>query len=175
MQNKVLNNVSFLSNSLFMDLLLIILGSFLLIVGIIGCFVPVIPGPVIGYLALLVFKFSDAHDIDTTWLWVFGILSITVAIIDNVIPVYATKRFGGSKSGTIGSFVGLVLGLLFFPPFGFLFGPLLGAFAGELYAQQSDIKAAARAALGSLLGVLAGSVLKLALVAWMAWVFYAAL
>jgi uncharacterized protein YqgC (DUF456 family) len=68
-----------------------------------------------------------------------------------------------------------VLGLLFFPPFGFLFGPLLGAFAGELYAQQSDIKAAARAALGSLMGILAGSVLKLALVVWMASVFYAAL
>jgi len=69
----------------------------------------------------------------------------------------------------------LVLGLLFFPPFGFLFGPFLGAFAGELYVQQSDIKAAARAALGSLMGVLAGSMLKLALVLWMAWIFYTAL
>jgi uncharacterized protein YqgC (DUF456 family) len=158
-----------------MELLYILLGSLLLIVGIIGCFVPVIPGPIIGYLALLVLEFSGEGAIGSTWLWVFGVLAVIVSIVDNIIPVYATKRFGGSKAGTIGSFVGLVLGLLFFPPFGFLFGPFLGAFAGELYVQQSDIKAAARAALGSLMGVLAGSMLKLALVLWMAWIFYTAL
>jgi uncharacterized protein YqgC (DUF456 family) len=158
-----------------MEILYVLLGSLLLIVGIIGCFVPVIPGPIIGYLALLVLKFSGEGAIGSTWLWVFGGLAVIVSIVDNIIPVYATKRFGGSRAGTIGSFVGLVLGLLFFPPFGFLFGPFLGAFAGELYVQQSDIKAAARAALGSLMGVLAGSLLKLALVLWMAWMFYAAL
>jgi uncharacterized protein YqgC (DUF456 family) len=158
-----------------MEILYVLLGSLLLIVGIIGCFVPVIPGPIIGYLALLVLKFSGEGTIGSTWLWVFGALAVIVSIVDNIIPVYITKRFGGSKAGTIGSFVGLVLGLLFFPPFGFLFGPFLGAFAGELYVQRSDIKAAARAALGSLMGVLAGSLLKLALVLWMAWMFYAAL
>ncbi|MFM1807674.1 MAG: hypothetical protein RLZZ242_399 [Bacteroidota bacterium] len=175
MQNKVLKRTILLLNSLIMDLLLIILGSFLLIVGIIGCFVPVIPGPIIAYFALLVLKLSATYSIGTTWLWVFGILAVSVSIIDNVIPVYTTKRFGGSRAGTIGSLVGLVVGLLFFPPVGFLFGPLLGAFAGELYVHQSDMKAAARAALGALLGVLAGSLLKLALVLWMAWVFYTAL
>lgn len=158
-----------------MEILYVLFGSLLLIVGIIGCFVPVIPGPIIGYLALLVLKFSGEGAIGSTWLWVFGALAVIVSIVDNIIPVYATKRFGGSRAGTIGSFVGLVLGLLFFPPFGFLFGPFLGAFAGELYVQQSDIKAAARAALGSLMGVLAGSLLKLALVLWMAWMFYTAL
>ena len=110
-----------------MDFLLIILGIFLLLVGIIGCFVPVIPGPIIGYLALLVLKFSDGHDISATWLWVFGILSVTVSIIDNVIPVYATKRFGGSKAGVIGSFVGLVLGLLFFSALWISFWPIAGS------------------------------------------------
>lgn len=175
MQNKVLKRTILLLNSLIMDLLLIILGSFLLIVGIIGCFVPVIPGPIIAYFALLVLKLSTTSAIGTTWLWVFGILAVSVSIIDNVIPVYTTKRFGGSRAGTIGSLVGLVVGLLFFPPVGFLFGPLLGAFAGELYVHQSDMKAAASAALGALLGVLAGSLLKLALVLWMAWVFYTAL
>ena len=65
--------------------------------------------------------------------------------------------------------------LLFFPPFGFLFGPFLGAFAAELYVQKSEIKLALRAAFGSLVGVLAGSVLKLALVLWMSYIFYAAL
>lgn len=158
-----------------MEILYVLLGSLLLIVGIIGCFVPVIPGPIIGYLALLVLKFSGEGTIGSAWLWVFGALAIIVSIVDNIIPVYATKRFGGSRAGIIGSFVGLVLGLLFFPPFGFLFGPFLGAFAGELYVQPSEIKAAAKAALGSLMGVLAGSLLKLALVLWMAWIFYAAL
>jgi len=158
-----------------MDLLLVILGIILLIVGVIGCFVPVLPGPIIGYFALLVLKFTDGYELSNRWLWIFGALAIAVSLIDNIIPVYATKKYGGSRAGVIGAFVGLVIGLLFFPPFGFLFGPFLGAFAAELYVQKSEIKLALRAAFGSLVGVLAGSVLKLALVLWMSYIFYTAL
>ena len=53
--------------------------------------------------------------------------------------------------------------------------PFLGAFAAELYVQKSEVKLALRAAFGSLVGVLAGSFLKLALVLWMSYIFYAAL
>ena len=158
-----------------MDLLLVVLGSILLVVGIIGCFVPIIPGPIIGYFALLVLEISEKYDIANHWLWIFAIAAVAVSLIDNIIPVYATKKYGGSRAGTLGSLVGLVLGLLFFPPFGFIFGPFLGAFAGELYVQKSEVKLALRAAIGSLLGVLAGSLLKLALVLWMAYWFYAAI
>jgi uncharacterized protein YqgC (DUF456 family) len=158
-----------------MDLLFVILGSLLLIVGIVGCFVPVIPGPIIAYFALLVLKFTDGNELSNRWLWIFGALAITVSLIDNIIPVYATKKYGGSRAGVIGTFVGLVIGLLFFPPFGFIFGPFLGAFAAELYIQKSEIKLALRAAYGSLIGVLAGSFLKLALVLWMSYIFYIAL
>ena len=158
-----------------MDLLLVILGSVLLIVGIIGCFVPVLPGPIIGFFALLVLKFTDGYELSNRWLWIFGALAIAVSLIDNIIPVYATKKYGGSRAGVIGTFVGLVIGLLFFPPFGFIFGPFLGAFAAELYVQKSEVKLALRAAFGSLVGVLAGSVLKIALVLWMSYIFYAAL
>ena len=156
---------------------LIILGSVLLNCGNrIGCFVPVLPGPIIGYFALLVLKFTDGHELSNRWLWIFGALALTVSLIDNIIPVYATKKYGGSRAGVIGSFVGLVIGLLFFPPFGFLFLVLfLGAFAAELYVQKSEIKLALRAAYGSLIGVLAGSFLKLALVLWMSYIFYTAL
>ena len=62
-----------------MDLLLVILGSILLIVGIIGCFVPVLPGPIIGYFALLVLKFTDGYELSNRWLWIFGALAIAVS------------------------------------------------------------------------------------------------
>ena len=108
-----------------MDLLLVILGSVLLIVGIIGCFVPVLPGPIIGYFALLVLKFTDGYELSNRWLWIFGALAIAVSLIDNIIPVYATKKYGGSRAGVIGTFVGLVSGYYSFRPLVLFLAPFL--------------------------------------------------
>jgi uncharacterized protein YqgC (DUF456 family) len=88
-----------------------------------------------------------------------AIAAILVTILDYIVPVWGTKRFGGSRSGTIGAAVGLVIGL-FFAPLGLILGPFLGAVAGEMLAGK-DNTSSLRSGFGSLLGFLTGVVMKL--------------
>ena len=101
------------------------------------------------------------------------IVFITAAVtaLDYVVPIYGTKKFGGTKRGVWGSTIGLLVGLFFFPPFGIIIGPFVGAFLGEMSTGKTTNKAALRSAFGSFVGFLAGTLLKLIASAWMAWLF----
>ncbi len=100
-----------------MDILLITISAFLIIIGIIGSIVPIIPGPPIAYSGLLLVHFTSKHPFTIEFLIIFGILAILSAVIDNVLPIYATKKFNGSKKGVWGSAIGLIIGLFFFPSY----------------------------------------------------------
>ncbi len=81
-----------------------------------------------------------------------------ITVLDYVIPSVGTKKLGGSKYGVWGSTIGIIVGL-FFGPLGIILGPAVGAFIGELiYQKQADV--ALKAALGSFVGFLAGTILK---------------
>jgi len=142
------------------DYLLLISGIIFMILGIIGCLVPVLPGPPLSYLGLLLLHFSRFGHFESATLITLGAIAVVVTIMDYIVPVWGTKRFGGSKYGTRGATVGLVIGL-FLGPMGIIVGPLIGAFVGEMIFKD-DIKYAARAGFGSLLGFLTGIGLKLA-------------
>ncbi len=142
------------------DLILLILAVLLQIIGIIGCFVPVLPGPVLNFLGLWILDFTRWADFSPSLLVLAFILALGAQIIDSVIPIWGTKRYGGSKWGVRGATIGLIIGFLFLPPFGILLGPFLGAFIAEL-AHTSDTQKAMRSAWGSLMGFLAGTGLKL--------------
>ena len=142
------------------DYLLLFLGIALLIFGIIGCLVPVFPGPPISFLGLLSLHFSRFGQFTSTQLLTFGVITVLVTVIDYIVPVWGTKRFGGSKYGTRGATVGLVIGF-FLGPLGIIAGPLIGAFVGEMIFRD-DISYAFKAGVGSLLGFLTGIGLKLA-------------
>ena len=103
------------------------------------------------------------------WLWAF--ITAAVTALDYVVPIYGTKKFGGTKRGVWGSTIGLLVGLFFFPPFGIIIGPFVGAFLGEMSTGKTTNKAALRSAFGSFVGFLAGTLLKLIASAWMAWLF----
>jgi uncharacterized protein YqgC (DUF456 family) len=143
------------------DYVLLILGVISIILGIIGCLVPVLPGPPLSFLGLLFLHFSRFAHFTTTALIVFASIAALVSVLDYILPVWGTKKFGGSKYGTRGATVGLVLGL-FFGPAGILIGPLLGAFVGEMLFKD-DIGYAFKAGFGSLIGFLTGIGLKLAI------------
>lgn len=143
------------------DYLLLALGIFLLILGIIGCVLPVIPGPPISYAAMLVLHFSRFGDFSLTTLLLFGAIALIVTILDYIVPVWGTKKFGGTKAGQWGSIIGLILGLLFFPPLGILIGPFVGAVIGETIKGQKA-GPAFKAGLGSFIGFLLGVGMKLA-------------
>ena len=142
-----------------MEYILLILGICLLIGGIIGSIMPVLPGLPISWLGLLCLFFIPG--IETNY-WLLGItlvITILLSILDYFIPAKGTKMFGGTSYGIWGTNIGLVVGL-FFPPLGFLICPFLGAFIGELINNSQDKKRALNAAFGSFIGFLAGTFMK---------------
>ncbi len=144
-----------------MDIALLIIGFVLMMVGILGSFLPVLPGPPISWVGLLLLYLTKA--VPDNW-WVLGITLVVALIIlglDYIIPVMGTKKFGGTRAGMIGTTIGLLVAL-FFPVLGLLgiiIWPFIGALVGELL-NKADKTTATRAAFGSFLGFLTGTFLK---------------
>jgi uncharacterized protein YqgC (DUF456 family) len=142
------------------DYILLIFAIILMLLGIIGCLVPVLPGPPLSYLGLILLHFTKFADISSTILISLAVVAVVVTILDYIVPVWGTKKFGGTKYGTRGATVGLIIGLFLGPP-GIILGPFIGAVVGELIFKD-DMKYALKAGFGSLLGFLTGIGLKLA-------------
>jgi uncharacterized protein len=140
---------------------LLLAGSIaLILVGIIGCLVPVLPGPPLSYAGLLLLHVSRFAEFSKNLLLILAVVAIVVTILDYIVPIWGTRRFGGSKYGVRGATVGLIIGL-FLGPAGIILGPFIGAFVGELIFKD-DVQYALKAGFGSLLGFLTGVGLKLA-------------
>ena len=144
-----------------MEILILIVIGILLLLGIIGCFIPIIPGPPISYSGLLVFHFFSSYSIKENILWLMAFVVITVTIFDIWVQIYGVKKFGGTKKAINGSIIGLIIGIYFFPPLGIIIGSFLGAFIGARIEENSDRSKAIRIALGSIAGFFAGTMLKL--------------
>lgn len=154
-----------------MDYILIGLGIVLVITGILGCILPVIPGPPLNYAALLLLHFTSKHQFSTKFLIVWAVITAAVYTLDYIIPVWGTKKFGGGKAGVWGSVIGLVAGLFFFPPFGIIIGPFVGAIAGELLSGKNS-ETALKSGFGSFIGFLLGTLLKLIVSGMITWYFF---
>ena len=144
-----------------MDYVFEIVGFLFVLLGIIGSFLPVLPGPLSGWVGLFLLHQSERIPQNNTFLFTSFAIALLVFLIDYVIPALGTKKFGGSKKGIIGSTIGLIVGLLFLGPMGIIIGPFLGAYSGELL-NKTEQKQALKAALGSLIGFLSGVFLKFA-------------
>jgi hypothetical protein len=154
-----------------MDYFLIIVGILFALTGILGCFLPFLPGPPLNYIALLLLHFTSIHQFTTKFLVIWAIIAAVVVLLDYLIPVWGTKKFGGSKQGVWGSVIGLVAGLFIFPPFGIIIFPFAGAVVGELIAGK-DTGSALKAGFGSFVGFLTGTILKLIVSGMMTWHFF---
>ncbi len=143
-----------------MDIALIIIGFLFCLLGIIGSFLPVLPGPFTAWFGLLILYFTNAIPQDWVFLGVTLGISILVWILDYLVPALGTKRFGGTKYGMIGSSIGLIIGILFLGPLGIIIGPFAGAFIGELIKDSNETSRALKAAVGSFIGFLAGTFIK---------------
>jgi uncharacterized protein len=142
------------------DLIWTIFGLLLLLLGITGCFLPVIPGPPLSWASLLIIQLHKEPPFTSNFLIIWALIVIMVSLLDYYVPVWGTKKFGGTKYGTWGSAIGILFGIFLFPPFGIVAGPFLGALIGESLAGK-DISKALRSAWGSFIGFLAGTVMKL--------------
>lgn len=158
-----------------MDTFLIILGAICLLIGLVGSIVPVLPGAPLSYLGLLLLHWTDRVQFSWQFLTIWAVIVIVIQVLDAVIPIWGTKKFGGTKWGVWGSTIGLLVGL-FMGPLGIILGPFIGAVIGELLyfnrhpqttlnntepKQNSNFNKALRAGFGSFVGLLTGTFLKI--------------
>ncbi len=150
-----------------------IVASIVMLGGLAGCIVPLLPGPPLSYGALLLLQLRTDPPFTLKFLVTWGIIAAVVTLLDYFIPIWGTKKFGGSSYGVWGCGIGLLLGF-FFGPVGIVVMPFLGALVGEWMANRNSDQAL-RAAFGSFLGFLAGTLLKLVTCLVMLWYFVGAL
>ncbi len=154
-----------------MDYVLIAFGILFILSGILGGVLPVLPGPPLSYVGLILLHLTERYQFSTKFLVIWGIITVVVYLLDYFIPVWGTKKFGGSKRGVWGSIIGLLVGMFLFPPFGIIVGPFAGAVLGELSGGKQS-KEALRSGFGSFVGFLVGTLLKLIASGMMAWYFF---
>ncbi|MBL1213916.1 MAG: DUF456 domain-containing protein [Ignavibacteriae bacterium] len=123
-----------------MDYLLIFLGLAFTIAGLIGCIIPSIPGPPLNFIALLLLNWVDSSIFSNEFMLIFFFSVATVTFGDYMLPL-SGKAFGVSRYGIWGSMLGMLAGIIFFPPFGMLIGIAVGAVVGELYAGKENSEA----------------------------------
>lgn len=140
-----------------MSIAYLTLSVLLIVAGIIGCFIPIIPGPIVAFCGLLC-MIPTSHSPSLIALVIFGGITLVVTALDYVVPALGARRFNCSKFGTWGCAIGTLLGVFFFPV-GLLLGPFCGAFVGELIARK-PVRAAAFGGLGAFLGFLSGVCIK---------------
>jgi uncharacterized protein YqgC (DUF456 family) len=153
-----------------LDVILIIIGSVLVLVGIIGCILPVLPGQILSWIALLLLQFTSEPPFSTRFIVIWALVTAGVTFLDYVVPLWGTKKLGGTKAGVWGAGIGVIAGIFLFPPIGLIVGPFLGAVTGELIngTKGND---ALKAGLGSFLGFVAGTLMKLAISVIMGYYF----
>ncbi len=124
-----------------------------------GSVLPALPGPPISYGGLLLLHFFTPYGVGTNWIIVYSIVTVLIVVVDYMIPIWGAKKYGGTSWGIYGSIAGMLTGMILFPPLGMIVGAALGALVGELLAGKRGAQAI-RAAQGSLMGILAGTLLK---------------
>lgn len=164
-----------------MDIALSILWWVLCLIAIIGSLLPVLPWPLLAYVAFILLQFTSGHPFSWTFFIVRWLIIIFLTILDYVIPSRGTKKFGWTKRGVRGSNIWLVVAVIILPifwiviwPFGLLWllgGPFLGAYLGEKYAGKKH-EHALRSARGSFIGFVTGSLLKVVVSVIMAGYFF---
>lgn len=141
-----------------MDILIMVLAIILMVGGIAGCVLPILPGAPLAYAGLLLLHFTGLAHFSTAQLIVWLIVVVVLQVVDYITPLLGSKYSGGTSFGNRGCVAGTLLGL-FFMPWGIILGPFLGAVAGEMMG-GSDFPHAVRAGIGTLIGFLLGALLK---------------
>ena len=153
------------------DIFLIFIALLLLLVGAVGTIAPIIPGLPLSWGGLLILKFvpSTQDDISWTAIVILAVVTVVITILDNVLPVWRTKKMGGNKKVVWGTTIGLLVGF-FLGPWGIIFGPFIGAFVGAILS-GNRLKLTTKQASGAFGGYLVGLLLKLIVVGFIIFFF----
>ena len=143
--------------------ILIVLAIILAVIGIIGSVVPGLPGPPLSWAGLLLAFLSHklgGADMTLTFVLIWLGVTVIVSILDYTVPAKFTKLAGGSKAGSRGALIGMLIGI-FLTPIGMIPCSLAGAFLAELFQEDKSAGQALKAALGTFAGFLVGTGMKL--------------
>ena len=142
-----------------MDIFLLVLAGALMVLGILGSFLPMLPGIPLSWLGILLLYLTSYLPMNYTFLGITFLVALIIFALQYAIPALGTKYLGGSKFGMIGASLGLVIGIFTPIPFAILIGPFVGAYIGEII-NKSDSRTALKAASGSFIGLLASSFME---------------
>lgn len=155
---------------------IVLIGIVLIILAYLGSLLPALPGIPFASAAVFLIHFT-LYSYPWYILTVVIVLTVIASFVDYILPIWGTKKYGGSKAGIRGSTIGLIVGALlsFFSGgvgiIALFAGPFLGAYIGERYITKADKTIALRAAWGSLVGFMAGTIGKMAVVTIIAIIF----
>lgn len=153
----------------------IAIGSVLMVLGLAGSVLPILPGPPLSFIGLfllaLVKDFSPP--LTSTLIIVMAVVTILVVALDYIIPLLGARRYGSSKWGLWGSVIGMLIGI-FWPPFGMLLGAFIGAVVAEWLVGKKKSEAL-RAGWGVFIGTAFAAILKLGVSGVMTYYFVKAL
>ena len=156
-----------------MDIFLTIVAIVCSLAGVAGCIIPIIPGPLLSFVAVLCAYFCSGSGITNAQMWLWLAVTAVVSVVDYLLPAYMARWFGGTRAGTRGALVGMIVGMIFFNIPGIIFGPFVGAVAGELLHDSSDKSHALKVGFGSFLSFVVGTGIKLTASVWMLAVVWA--
>jgi uncharacterized protein YqgC (DUF456 family) len=148
------------------EILIFVFSIGLIIVGLIGSFLPILPGPPIAWLGLLIYHIWGKNEVSPPLLWGSFIAVVLIQVLDYLLPFWGAKKMGASNYGTWGSVIGGVLGI-FAGPFGIILGPFFGALIGEWIFRGKLDGLCLKAAWGTFFGFLAGTALKVIFCIWL--------
>ena len=138
-----------------MEIIVYALVVIFLLISLLGSFIPSLPGPILSYMALLLYHAFISSVTINHLIWL-ALLVLFVTFLDYYMQIYGVKKAGGGKFAIRCSLLGIILGLFLFPPLGILFGAFIGAFIGASFekGERNNIKIAFGAVWGFVLGTL---------------------
>ena len=142
-----------------MDLLLVAIAALLMLIGILGSFLPMLPGIPLSWVGLLLLHLTSAIPMNYTYLGITLLITIIIFILQYAVPALGTKYLGGTKKGMYGATIGLFAGIFIPIPFAILIAPFVGAYIGEIL-NKADSRSALKAASGSFIGLLASTFME---------------
>ena len=156
-----------------METTILIVGTLLLVVAFLGCFLPMLPGPTLAYAAILLRQLlsEPPRPYPATALVALGAAMAVVFALDYIIPSWFTRKAGGSKYAARGALIGMIAGIIL-TPIGMLLGMFLGALAGELLHDSNNFSRALGIACYSFVGFLLSVGMKFIYCMVATWWFY---
>lgn len=149
-----------------MDTFMAIIAVLFGVVGILGSILPVLPGPPLGWIGMLLIYFRGGTDasgdpMSPAVLFIWLGITLAVTLLDYIVPAWFTKLGGGSKYAGWGATIGLFAGMLLPLPVGMIGMSIIGAFLAEMIFAGKGTGASLKASLGAFAGFMFGTGIKL--------------